>query len=704
MGNTWTQFFPPKPQFTEQNLPDLSGKVYIVTGSNTGIGKELARMLYSANAKVYIAARSADKARAAISFIQASSPSSTGTLAFLKLDLADLTTIKGTVEEFLGKEGKLHVLFNNAGVMSVPNVPDKTAQGYEMNLGVNNIGTFLLTKLLTPTLVATAKVETPNTVRVVWVSSTIDLAGAKDVGVPLDNLDFHKKVSGMDRYGLSKTGNWLHATEYAKVHKDDGVVCVPVNPGNLNSELAREHTRFVQWLMGFIVHPVYLGGYSLLWAGLSGEVTIEKSGTFDLGAIADGGVAVWPWGRFGTVREDLVAATKSEADGGNGNAKKFWDWTEEQANVKAVFIVAAISAIADFTVLADTAANSSCTVTQYSDVPAAVSSCTAIALSNIEVPSGKTLDLSSLKTGTTVTFTGKTTFAYYDGNIDLIKVGGTNITITAAPDAVIDGNGQAWWDGLGSNGGISKPNHFITVSKANGASTIKDLYIQNWPVHCFSISNCNGLSIYNITLNNTAGDAPNNRSSGKAAAHNSDGFDISSCNNLTLRDSWVRNQDDCVAVTSGDNITVKNMYCNGSHGLSIGSVGGKSNNNVTNVLFQDSVVLNSQNGARIKTNAETTGYIANITYRNIKLQGITTYGIDIQQDYLNGGPTGEPTNGVVITNVTMENISGTVTAKAKDYYILCGDGSCSGFTFNNINITGGTNSSCNFHPEGNFQC
>lgn len=362
---------------------------------------------------------------------------------------------------------------------------------------------------------------------------------------------------------------------------------------------------------------------------------------------------------------------------------------------------------AAFTTFADVlvaAAPYPCTVTKYADVPAAVQNCTDITLSNIVVPGNHTLDLTKLKTGATVTFAGKTSFEYFDGNIDLIKIAGTDITITAEPNAIIDGNGQAWWDGLGSNGGVAKPNHFITVSKANGASTIKDLYIQNWPVHCFYISNSNGLNIYNITLNNEAGDAPNNRSNGLAAAHNSDGFDISSCNNLTLRDSWVRNQDDCVAVTSGDNIRVSGMYCDGGHGLSIGSVGGKSNNNVTNILFEKSKILNNSNGARIKTNSKTTGYIAGITYRNIEMSNIDTYGIDIQQDYLNGGPTGEPTNGVIIKNITMENIHGTVTSKAKQYYILCGEGSCSDFTFNNISLKGGNNSSCNFHPEGNFKC
>lgn len=186
------------------------------------------------------------------------------------------------MEEFLSKEEKLHVLFNNAGIMSVTPGPDRTVQGYEMNLGVNNVGTFLLTKLLTPILVSTAKSEALGTVRVVWVSSTIDLAAEKHVGIPLDRLEFRdkKEVPGMTRYGWSKAGNWLHAVEYAKKYKDDGVVCVPVNPGNLSSELAREHTTFMQWVLSFIVHPVHLGAYSLLFAGLSSNITIENTGTF----------------------------------------------------------------------------------------------------------------------------------------------------------------------------------------------------------------------------------------------------------------------------------------------------------------------------------------------------------------------------------------------------------------------------------------
>jgi len=97
--------------------------------------------------------------------------------------------------------------------------------------------------------------------------------------------------------------------------------------------------------------------------------------------------------------------------------------------------------------------------------------------------------------------------------------------------------------------------------------------------------------------------------------------------------------------------------------------------------------------------------ITRITYENIAVSNISTYGIDIQQDYLNGGPTGNPTNGVIITGVTMTNITGTAASSAEDYYILCGSGSCSNFTFNDISIVGGAvASSCNLQPQGDFTC
>lgn len=111
-------FFPPKPTFTEAKLPsDLSGKVYIVTGANSGIGKDIARLLYANNAKVYILCRSEDKALQAIQDIQNAFPKSKGTLLFIACDLADLKNVKTAAGNFLAREQRLDVLFNNAGVV-----------------------------------------------------------------------------------------------------------------------------------------------------------------------------------------------------------------------------------------------------------------------------------------------------------------------------------------------------------------------------------------------------------------------------------------------------------------------------------------------------------------------------------------------------------------------------------------------------------
>jgi polygalacturonase len=139
---------------------------------------------------------------------------------------------------------------------------------------------------------------------------------------------------------------------------------------------------------------------------------------------------------------------------------------------------------------------------------------------------------------------------------------------------------------------------------------ISNLNIQNYPVHCFDITGGDTVLLTGITLDNSAGNAPNSASGGLPAAHNSDGFDISSTNNLILENTSVDNQDDCVAVTSGQNILVTGMTCNGGHGLSIGSIGGKSDNTVDLVTFSNSVITNSQNGCRIKTNSGTTGSVS----------------------------------------------------------------------------------------------
>jgi len=225
MGNQFSQIFPPSPKFTESSLPDLSGKVYIVTGSSAGVGKELARLLYSRNATVYVAARSAERANAAIAWMKERHPSSTGVLRFLKLDLNDLEGIKPSAEEFLAKEKRLDVLFNNAGVM-VPPKGSTTKQGYEMQLGTNCIAPFLFTKLLTPMLVQTAKSSPAGSVRVVWTSSSAAHLGAPTGGVEVSKLGKMIEEPTWKGYGVSKGGNVLHAMEYARRYRPDGIVSI----------------------------------------------------------------------------------------------------------------------------------------------------------------------------------------------------------------------------------------------------------------------------------------------------------------------------------------------------------------------------------------------------------------------------------------------------------------------------------------------
>ncbi|KAJ4348882.1 hypothetical protein N0V95_005103 [Ascochyta clinopodiicola] len=331
---------------------------------------------------------------------------------------------------------------------------------------------------------------------------------------------------------------------------------------------------------------------------------------------------------------------------------------------------------------------SSCTATEYSQVADVVASCTAITLSNIAVPAGSQLDLTKVKPSATVTFAGTTTFGFKAWESPLILIGGTDFHITAASGAVIDGNGSAWWDGKGDNG-VEKPGHFIQVKAAGTRSLIENLVIKNYPAHGFTLGGSN-LVVRNVTLDNSAGAAPNKLSGGKPAAHNTDGFNVKAFNVL-LQDITVINQDDCVAVSGGGNVTVRNASCDGSHGLSIGSVGGGTT--IKDVFFYDSIVKNGQNGVRIKTVSEATNsLVQNVLFQNITLSNLSNYGID----YLNGGPTGNATNGVKIQDVAFKDVTGTVTSKAKDYYILCGSGSCSNITFSGVKVTGGTGDSCNF--------
>jgi polygalacturonase len=190
----------------------------------------------------------------------------------------------------------------------------------------------------------------------------------------------------------------------------------------------------------------------------------------------------------------------------------------------------------------------SCTFSGSSGAASATKSkaaCATIVLNNVAVPAGTTLDLTGLTTGTHVIFEGTTTFGYKEWAGPLVSVSGTSITVTGAAGSVLDGSGQLYWDGQGSNGGKTKPKFFYAHSLTS--SSINGLTIKNSPVQIFSINGAKQLTMDKITIDNSAGDAKN----GVEVGHNTDAFDIGSSTGVTITGAVVHNQDDCVAVNSG---------------------------------------------------------------------------------------------------------------------------------------------------------
>lgn len=209
-------------------------KVFIVTGGNIGVGYNVISMLYSKNGKIYMGARSKEKAENAISSIKAKHPDSRGQIIHLPLDLADLTTIKSSADKFLAQETRLDWLCNNAGVMYPPH-GSKSAQGYELQLATNVLGPFLFTKLLMPILKKTAETAPKGSVRVSWASS-LGMELTKQGGVQFEDDGIIPKDygGGRETYGASKAANFFLAYECGKRYGDrDGVlhnVCPLPNP------------------------------------------------------------------------------------------------------------------------------------------------------------------------------------------------------------------------------------------------------------------------------------------------------------------------------------------------------------------------------------------------------------------------------------------------------------------------------------------
>ncbi len=209
---------------------DLGGKRALVTGASAGLGIETCRALAARGAEVVLVARDKAKTQAAANSIMQTLPQAR--LSVEVLDLADLNSVRACAAAVLENYDNIDLLVNNAGVMACPLA--RTAEGCEMQFGVNHIGHFLLTNLLMPLLAQ------GEGARVVCLTS----AGHKYSPILFDDLHFD--IRAYDKwiaYGQSKTANALFAVELSRRFGAQGVLANAVHPGGIHTELGRHLSK-----------------------------------------------------------------------------------------------------------------------------------------------------------------------------------------------------------------------------------------------------------------------------------------------------------------------------------------------------------------------------------------------------------------------------------------------------------------------------
>ncbi|KAG5866723.1 hypothetical protein JTB14_019619 [Gonioctena quinquepunctata] len=333
-----------------------------------------------------------------------------------------------------------------------------------------------------------------------------------------------------------------------------------------------------------------------------------------------------------------------------------------------------------------------CIITEFSQVSHTVGSCSNIVISNLNVPAGKILKL-SLKTGTTLTFEGTTTFGVHQWDGPLITFAGQRLTVKGAQGSILDGQGAQYWDGLGQTG--SKKPVFMKIN-VRGGSSFENINLLNCPRHCVSLRGSD-ISVSGWNIDVSAGDV-------NKLGHNTDGFDVSG-SHITIRDSVVKNQDDCIVVNHGSDMHFQNVQCSGGHGLSlsVGKAKSYESNLVSNITFLDCSVIDSDNGIHVKTHKNGgQGLIKDVNYSHITLRGIRNYGIEVQQAY--GGDYGPPTNNVPIRDLTLLDVKGDMTGdNSVPIHIVCADQGCFDWNWSEVNIIGNKPCDINYHPSG-FNC
>ncbi len=301
-------------KWTPQDIPDLTGKVVVITGANSGIGFDTALEVARKGATTIMACRNPQKAQSALAQIKAQAPSAP--VATMQLDLASQRSVHQFAQAFLAEYDRLDILINNAGIMMVPY--GTTEDGFERQLGTNHLGHFALTGLLIERILAT-----PGA-RVVNVSSNAHNWGEMD----FDNLMYTngQSYTPSAAYGRSKLANLLFTYELQRRFESTSAdaIATAAHPGISNTNLAshmqdRFIFRLLIPLMGLFMQPAAMGALPTLRAAVDPQ--------------AKGGDYFGPGG-MREMRGNPVLVTSNNASHNLTDAQKLWAVSEELTGVK----------------------------------------------------------------------------------------------------------------------------------------------------------------------------------------------------------------------------------------------------------------------------------------------------------------------------------------------------------------------------------
>jgi NAD(P)-dependent dehydrogenase (short-subunit alcohol dehydrogenase family) len=297
-----------KKRWTTTDIDDQTGRVAIVTGANSGIGFEAAKALADKGAQVIVAARSPKRGEKAVAEIRNAVPSAI--VKLMLLDLANLDSVNEFAVEFAKRFDRLDLLVNNAGVM-MPKVREETADGFELQFGINHLGHFALTLKLLPLLVAT------KDSRIVNVSSSAQNFGKLD----LDDLQWTKRsFHRMGSYGASKIANMLFNLELKRCLEDVGAstIVAACHPGWTSTNLQKTSPlfRFLNPILGM---KPWQGALPTLYAAVATDV--ESGGYYG----PDG---------LGTMRGYPVPNKPADISTDAAAAKQLWALSEKMTGVE----------------------------------------------------------------------------------------------------------------------------------------------------------------------------------------------------------------------------------------------------------------------------------------------------------------------------------------------------------------------------------